>query len=70
MANLFSDKKCHVCNGDIYPDMQSNNPENGFHDQDTGQFAHMKCRKKHYEIKNQNGMSGLYSEMPIIFYRA
>jgi len=67
MDNLFTDKVCHVCQRDIYPTLTANNPENGFLDQDTGQYAHLGCREEHYKQKAAEGISGLYSEMPIIF---
>jgi hypothetical protein len=38
----------------------------GFYDQDTNQYAHWICRDNHYIQKQQNGMAGLYSEMPAL----
>lgn len=67
MSNLFTDKTCHVCNGEILPTTQANSKENAFYDQDTDQYVHRKCRDQHYKQKAANGLGGLYSEMPVIF---
>jgi hypothetical protein len=66
MANLFTDKTCHVCNNEMLPSAKNRVLVDGFYDQDTNQYVHWNCRDNHYIQKQQNGMAGLYSEMPAI----
>ncbi len=65
--SLFTDKKCSHCGKPFEPDKKNPHLTNGFFDNDTKEMSHWeKCRDIHYYKKQQNGMGGLYSEMPLL----
>lgn len=64
--NLFTDKRCSHCGEPMAPHPKNPNMANGFYDQDTHELVHWSCKALHYQKKQQAGLRGLYSEMPVI----
>ena len=63
----MNNPKCHICNTFLSPKARHSQVLNGFLDQDTAEYVHHanKCRNEHYHRKFNNGMPGLYSEVPV-----
>lgn len=62
----MDNKRCDHCNAELKPRANSPILADGFLDTDTGQNVCLQCKPKHYKLKKEAGMEGLFSEMPIV----
>jgi hypothetical protein len=58
---------CHICEKELIPKAPGSIVLDGFIDQDTGEFCHLRkrCREKHYHNKQGNNPGTTYSEFPV-----